>query len=232
MTTPVLGNRRAFLRLVAASSVSAFFTTAAPYAKSGQSRVVGMYGATPLVQWAVETGYNISGSPPGSNNLAGIEEYNNVTVHGFATIGDFVNAWTQTIEGPLYAAVREAKSIEAQLLALGQSPWAAGHYAADGIDGELLVEVYTENKALIDSLMGTEPTSDLAGGDALPTLKAGDTGDAVKVLQILLNRAGDHLTVDGDFGPAVLAAVNAVKRQAGLAQDGVAGVDVWRALVD
>jgi peptidoglycan hydrolase-like protein with peptidoglycan-binding domain len=63
-----------------------------------------------------------------------------------------------------------------------------------------------------------------------PTLTEGDTGPAVQTLQNRLNVWGANLTVDGDFGPATLAAVKAFQTQQNLTADGVVGPRTWAAL--
>ena len=68
-------------------------------------------------------------------------------------------------------------------------------------------------------------------GPAEPTLSEGATGDAVKTLQTRLNVWGATLTVDGDFGPATLAAVKAFQTQQHLTVDGVVGPQTWAALL-
>jgi hypothetical protein len=54
-------------------------------------------------------------------------------------------------------------------------------------------------------------------------LKKGAKLPAVGVMQKLLNRTGASLTVDGDYGPATKAAVQAFQRQRGLFADGRIG---------
>lgn len=76
----------------------------------------------------------------------------------------------------------------------------------------------------------------LPGGSAAPgpsgepTLEEGDTGAAVQTLQTDLNITGAHLTVDGDFGPLTLAAVEAFQRKHRLTVDGIVGPKTWRVL--
>lgn len=65
---------------------------------------------------------------------------------------------------------------------------------------------------------------------ARPVLKEGDRGGWVSVLQSKLNAHGQHVTVDGDFGPATKAAVEAFQKDHGLVQDGVVGPLTWKAL--
>jgi peptidoglycan hydrolase-like protein with peptidoglycan-binding domain len=70
-----------------------------------------------------------------------------------------------------------------------------------------------------------------SGSTSEPTLSEGATGAAVKTLQTRLNVWGAKLTVDGDFGPATLAAVKAFQTQQHLTVDGVVGPQTWAALL-
>lgn len=65
-----------------------------------------------------------------------------------------------------------------------------------------------------------------------PVLQDGDTGAEVKTLQQVLNARpiAPGLTVDGDFGPATLAAVKLVQSNNGLAIDGIVGEQTWAAM--
>lgn len=66
-----------------------------------------------------------------------------------------------------------------------------------------------------------------------PTLRRGSTGEHVRYLQGLMNRAYraySSLSVDGDFGPATDSVVREFQRRSGLAVDGVVGPDTWRAM--
>ena len=217
---------RARLNAVDASGVAAFFDGAAAYARTASAEAKGLFPQTAVVQWAVETGYDLTGSPAGSDNLAGLGDETSDEAVSYPSLSAFVAAYAANLKGPDYAAVLAATTVPLQMIALGQSPWAASHYAADGTAGELLMEVYQENQALIDGLFATAPTF------AMPTLKSGDTGMAVKVLQRLLNdQAGFALEIDGEFGPDTLAAVNEAKKDAGLPEDGTAGVCLWDYLV-
>jgi len=65
---------------------------------------------------------------------------------------------------------------------------------------------------------------------ANPTLTEGDTGPAVQTLQTRLNVWGATLTVDGNFGPATLAAVKAFQAAQKLTVDGIVGPQTWSAL--
>ena len=54
-------------------------------------------------------------------------------------------------------------------------------------------------------------------------LSQGSKGDDVKNLQQILNANGANLVVDGSFGPATKAAVEAYQRAHGLKVDGIVG---------
>jgi len=69
-----------------------------------------------------------------------------------------------------------------------------------------------------------------SGSGSEPTLSEGATGSAVQTLQTRLNVWGASLTVDGDFGPATLAAVKAFQTEQKLAVDGIVGPATWAAL--
>lgn len=67
---------------------------------------------------------------------------------------------------------------------------------------------------------------------ALPTLRRGDEGAAVKELQTILNATGKYggLEVDGIYGRATMAAVRAFQGNNGLTPDGICGPLTWAAL--
>jgi len=69
-----------------------------------------------------------------------------------------------------------------------------------------------------------------SGSPSEPTLSEGATGPAVDTLQTRLNVWGATLTVDGDFGPATLAAVKAFQTEQKLTVDGIVGPQTWAAL--
>ncbi len=62
---------------------------------------------------------------------------------------------------------------------------------------------------------------------ALPVLKKGSRGEAVKAMQQLLNGHGHKLEVDGSFGTATEAALKAYQAAKGLASDGSCGAITW-----
>ncbi|MFI5911054.1 peptidoglycan-binding protein [Dactylosporangium sp. NPDC051541] len=65
----------------------------------------------------------------------------------------------------------------------------------------------------------------------MPTVRRGDTGEAVAQAQRGLRRTPNlGLEVDGDFGPATEAATKEFQQQAGLAVTGVVDAATWEAL--
>jgi peptidoglycan hydrolase-like protein with peptidoglycan-binding domain len=63
-----------------------------------------------------------------------------------------------------------------------------------------------------------------------PTLRQGDSGDAVTELQQLLNAKGINIAIDGVFGAATRAAVVQFQQQNSLVADGIVGTQTWQAL--
>lgn len=63
------------------------------------------------------------------------------------------------------------------------------------------------------------------------TLKEGDTGEAVRAAQYLLNKFRQPVTVDGEFGPKDVAALTVFETAVGLQPDGVIDQLTWQALV-
>lgn len=63
-----------------------------------------------------------------------------------------------------------------------------------------------------------------------PTLRRGDSGEAVTYLQTLMCDVGETLTVDGKFGDKTEKAVRDFQRLYGLTVDGVVGPMTWAAL--
>ena len=65
---------------------------------------------------------------------------------------------------------------------------------------------------------------------ALPIVKQGATGEAVRTVQGLCIARGHTIKVDGVFGPVTHGAVTAVQKAAKIGVDGVVGPQTWPAL--
>jgi peptidoglycan hydrolase-like protein with peptidoglycan-binding domain len=69
-----------------------------------------------------------------------------------------------------------------------------------------------------------------ATNSPMPSLRFGDSGDAVRVLQRLLINNRYAVRVDGVFGALTETAVRAFQNQRNLLPDGVVGSRTWREL--
>ena len=74
-------------------------------------------------------------------------------------------------------------------------------------------------------------THEEAACECFEVVEYGSTGNAVKALQALLNCHGQHLEVDGIFGPLTQTALIIYQDQAGLPADGTADSLTWSALI-
>jgi len=96
-----------------------------------------------------------------------------------------------------------------------------------GVDG--IVGPITK-RALYDSDESPGAGVDLRSASCPANIVQGQSGGCVATLQALLNGKGQHLAVDGDFGPLTLAAVRAFQQAAGLVVDGIVGPNTKAAL--
>ncbi|HEX6352576.1 peptidoglycan-binding domain-containing protein [Actinophytocola sp.] len=79
----------------------------------------------------------------------------------------------------------------------------------------------------VDGIVGPQTWAALS-----PTLRAGDTGDAVRALQVELNaKRRLSLTATGEFDAATTTAVRNFQTHAGIDSDGVVGPITWKNLV-
>jgi peptidoglycan hydrolase-like protein with peptidoglycan-binding domain len=79
--------------------------------------------------------------------------------------------------------------------------------------------------AIIAAGAGAPPQAPAGEAKSRPTLRRGDRGEAVKIVQA---KVGVH--DDGIFGPATEAAVREFQRSHGLAPDGIVGPRSWAAI--
>lgn len=90
-------------------------------------------------------------------------------------------------------------------------------------------------KQLVAALQGKPqpPATGKPPAAAHPTIRQGSRGDAVRQLQLVLNRWYPSLTplvTDGVFGTATAARVRYLQQRAGIAVDGIVGANTWRVL--
>jgi hypothetical protein len=106
-----------------------------------------MWPGVILAQWADETGYGTSNAFVHGNNYAGVSGSGGVNYYPSKTAG--LAAYIQTINLSYYNDVRAAYAIGPfeQMVQLGKSPWAGGHYDANGTGqpGIDLINIYNSN---------------------------------------------------------------------------------------
>jgi peptidoglycan hydrolase-like protein with peptidoglycan-binding domain len=110
----------------------------------------------------------------------------------------------------------------------------------DGVFGPVTknaVEEFQQSGGLaVDGIVGPATWGALGGDQPEPpTLAQGSSGSVVQSLQNVLNEgrgsfaptSSPVLAVDGDFGPHTDTAVRGVQTQAGIAADGIVGLQTW-----
>lgn len=144
--------------------------------------------------------------------------------------------WLALITSPVPALSQGASgsvvlALQQELSAQGLSPG-----VADGRYGPMTAQAVGR----FESSAGLQP--DGTAGPAVltalvdryashtPSLSQGASGADVAALQALLSDDGAPLTVDGNFGPATKAAVEALQAARGISVDGVAGPATWQAI--
>lgn len=78
-----------------------------------------------------------------------------------------------------------------------------------------------------EQLMAKYPAYDRL---TMPTVRFGNTGTSVRIVQRLLVSKGYGLKIDGIFGPLTETAIKAFQNQSNLLVDGVVGQQTWLAL--
>jgi putative peptidoglycan binding protein len=67
--------------------------------------------------------------------------------------------------------------------------------------------------------------------EQLPTLKQGDSGEAVRTVQGLCGARGQAVRIDGSLGPVTVTALRRVQAAAKISPDGVVGPATWAVLL-
>ncbi|MCD8127696.1 MAG: glycoside hydrolase family protein [Clostridiales bacterium] len=84
-----------------------------------------------------------------------------------------------------------------------------------------------ERELFLTGSTSTTTTTTTEEGHDTDTLRNGDTGQQVTVLQKLLNQLGASLSEDGIFGSKTEAAVEQYQTDNGLSVDGICGPKTW-----
>ena len=110
------------------------------------SRRCGVFPSVILAQWGVETAWGTSEAWVDGHNFAGVSR--NGVVLSYPTYEAGLSSYETVLLLAIYNPVRRAHSRgpNEQAIALGESPWAASHYEAQGSDepGSLLVQVIAD----------------------------------------------------------------------------------------
>lgn len=101
-----------------------------------------------LAQWADETGWGTSHLAVHDANLAGIECTGRYACDGgfskYPLLDIFVKDWVHVMSFPNYAHIPRGANTDviATCKAIGESPWAGGHYSGGGYPGSDLVGIW------------------------------------------------------------------------------------------
>ena len=103
------------------------------------------------------------------------------------------------------------------------------------VERELMLSALVDDGNLIISRQDGRPIDIMAredfDGSCIQVLEINDTGNAVKALQALLNVHGQHLDVDGIFGPATQTALIIFQDQRKIPANGTCDAQTWTELV-
>ncbi len=139
------------------------------------------------------------------------------------TLAPYVPAWPILKHGD--GGLAEVFALQRLLRYRGRTVIADGRFGAQTLSA--VKDLQTELGEPVDGLVGPVTWSALVEG---LRLQAGDTGEAVKAAQYLLNKFRDPVTIDGDFGPQDMAALTVFEGAVGLQPDGVIDELTWQAL--
>lgn len=115
---------------------TAFIDEYSSYADQA-SQATGINNLLILAQWANETNYGTQFSE--KNNIGNIGVYGGGPNPSYATPEAGVQAYINFMMQPRYAPVRDAKTADAQAVALGESGYASGQYNDGGGPGSSLI---------------------------------------------------------------------------------------------
>ncbi len=165
-----------------ATQIKAFEDQMGPYAIQA-GNATGLDPGVILAQWAEESGW---GTAAPGDNYAGITD---PTTGGFADYSSrqaFEQAYVSVVEQPNMSVITSTASKTAsplaQALAVGQSPWDAGHYLDSGVQGGKLIDVYNE---MFGSDQASDPIYSWPGGGKYPPFDPGYDPNAWNTAQMV-----------------------------------------------
>ena len=131
----------------------------------------GIYPEVTGAQLCIESDYGQSVLARQFNNLAGCMWVPESIAEGqttnggyarYASVDQFFLDYTRILKLPYYSAVRAGQTPEEQAYALGESPYASGHYMAGGKKGQALIDVMDQQNFPLAWPPATTPTEPVA----------------------------------------------------------------------
>lgn len=93
---------------------------------------------------------------------------------------------------------------------------------------DYLIAVETKCSGILNMVTSNLPQFPTTQATAtLPILVKGSAGDAVRILQHMLNLKGFSIEIDGQFGQRTEQSVKGFQRVYNLATDGIVGAKTW-----
>lgn len=170
--------------------------------------------------------------PAGGPNVVSAVDITHDPVHGFDSYA--FAEWLRTQRDPRVKYVISNRRIFSSEVA----PWQWRRYGGSNPhDHHVHISVQDEKAKYDDTRswgvapLTFKPVPDEAQPKPQPkTLRRGDSGTDVKLLQVRLVNKGLRVNIDGDFGAKTEYAVEVFQKNHGLYADGVVGPQTWKAL--
>jgi len=180
-----------------------------------------------------------SGKPIGFTSFGLPADHPSFPWQTFAANSDFMLPQVYWVDWgmPAQQAVRmsneQCGKYGVPVVPVGQAYGAVGSYAIDqfaaSASGASGISFWSWQHATADMWLGIAQATTTRG--VIVTLQYGNSGEAVKSLQIDLNKVlGIHIAEDGQYGPATDAAVKSLQVIAHLTVDGIAGEATYAVL--
>ncbi len=194
------------------------------------SEATGVNAQLIMAQWGNETDWGQHFAA--ANNVGNVGVYSGGPNPTFNTIEQGVQAYINTMLQPDYATVRSAPNLQAQAIALGESPWAGGHYNNGSGPGSDLLGILHGMGANVaaPSSPGTGVTAGTGGGSAGGagvTTESQSTAQeqllqTEQTNQLLAGQYSTNQATTAANAPSALAYLGGVLKQYGLQN-----LDMW-----